>query len=450
MAGILGGLFDPGQYTGLLGDVQRWQRSPEQAQQAFQEPTSSYQYGGQMVPVFGQPPQQPEVSAQSRIPQQAMQQPQQMQPPVQPQQPGMGDRMRAGFEGFVENAHTGPLGAVLGGVMRATSGSGTNATEKLLMTKGGLDQATARAVMRNPTLMSAIAPQLFGSRDRTDDIKEFEYAKTQGFKGGLQDWMAQKRGGAGEYSLTPVFGTDDKGNTILIQPGKSGTAIQTKLPEGVKISAGVEKIDLGTQWGIFDKKSGSIIGYQPKDIAGAERAKVEGKGQGEASESLKSMQSKMPGLEKVVKELDDLSNKATYTVGGKMIDFATRQAGLEPRESAVARARYTAMVDNQILPLLRDTFGAQFTQKEGESLKATLGDPDLSPQEKQAVLKSFIEQKRRDVEGFKSRLDPNQPAQNGPAGAAAQKAAPAANSIVNGWRFKGGNPADKNNWERAN
>ncbi|MGD9725257.1 MAG: hypothetical protein AB7V39_02455, partial [Nitrospiraceae bacterium] len=210
MAGLLNNLFDP--TTGLLGDVQRWQRSPEQAQQAFDQPTSYYQFGGQMVPTFGQAPAQPEVSAQQRMPvQQATSQQQVMQPPL-PSISGA-DRMRAAMGGFVENAHTGPIGAILGGIMGATTGeygSRENLTIKALMAKG-LDRDTARAAAKNPQLMAAVAPQLFGTKDRTDDIREFEYARSQGFKGGLQDWMAQKRGGAGEYSLTPVFGTDDKG-----------------------------------------------------------------------------------------------------------------------------------------------------------------------------------------------------------------------------------------------
>jgi hypothetical protein len=145
---------------------------------------------------------------------------------------------------------------------------------------------------------------------------------------------------------------------------------------------------------------GENIRTVPKDIAGAKAAEKVGAATGEAQASLAAIQSKMPGLEAVVRQLDGLSDKATYTTAGKAIDVFRRESGAEPRESAVARKQYISMVDNQILPLLRDTFGAQFTQKEGESLKATLGDPDASPKEKQAVLKAFIEQKRRNVEAM--------------------------------------------------
>jgi hypothetical protein len=159
-------------------------------------------------------------------------------------------------------------------------------------------------------------------------------------------------------------------------------------------------LDLGTGYGRPNPITGEVPTVVAKDLAGAEAQKAEGKATGDAQASLTSLQSKMPGLEAVVKELDDLSQKATYTVAGQATDYVRRQVGLDPREGAIARERYISMVNNQILPLLRDTFGAQFTQKEGESLKATLGDPNLSPPEKQAVLKSFIEQKRRDVEAL--------------------------------------------------
>jgi len=127
------------------------------------------------------------------------------------------------------------------------------------------------------------------------------------------------------------------------------------------------------------------------------------KAKGEDAATAESLESKMPGLEEVVRKLDELSEKATYTYGGQALDWSQKQLGMDPRAAAVARSEYIAMVDNQVLPLLRDTFGAQFTQAEGETLRNTLGDPDKSPTEKQAVLKAFIEQKRRDIEALNVR-----------------------------------------------
>jgi hypothetical protein len=144
---------------------------------------------------------------------------------------------------------------------------------------------------------------------------------------------------------------------------------------------------------------------------GAEQAKADA----EATAAYESLSSKMPGLRAVVSELGELAKKATYTMTGQLFDNIMRETGQMPSEGAQARTKYMAMVDNQVLPLLRDTFGAAFTVQEGESLRATLGAPDKSPVEKQAVLEAFIEQKARDLEAMQRRLPGQSPSAPPPA-----------------------------------
>jgi Na+-transporting NADH:ubiquinone oxidoreductase subunit NqrC len=110
------------------------------------------------------------------------------------------------------------------------------------------------------------------------------------------------------------------------------------------------------------------------------------------------MEAKMPELEKTVEELGKLSETATYTKGGQLLNEARRQLGLPVGQGAIDRSAMESMVDNQVLPLLRDTFGAQFTQKEGETLRAALMDVNKSPDERKAILNSFIEQKRLNIQ----------------------------------------------------
>lgn len=133
------------------------------------------------------------------------------------------------------------------------------------------------------------------------------------------------------------------------------------------------------------------------------RGTAEGKAAGEDTALYESMDSKMAGLELVVEELNRVADQATYTATGKLVDAGMRELGMEPRDAAVARAKYIAMVDNQVLPMLRDTFGAAFTVAEGQTLRATLGDADKSPAEKKEVLKAFIEQKKRDLKALGQR-----------------------------------------------
>jgi len=217
--------------------------------------------------------------------------------------------------------------------------------------------------------------------------------------------LEQDRSGAGdgskEYGLTPQYGTDKDGNLVAIQFAKDGTSIATPLPEGVALSKGIEKLDLGDSYQYVNTMTGEYVGNPIAKNTAAEAANVvAGKAKGEAQAALDSLTAKMPGLETVVAELNDLADKATYTLGGQAWDATVKQLGGAPSASAIARAEYIAKVDNQVLPLLRDTFGAAFTAKEGDALRATLGDPDKSPQEKKAVLNAFIEQKKRDLEAL--------------------------------------------------
>lgn len=131
--------------------------------------------------------------------------------------------------------------------------------------------------------------------------------------------------------------------------------------------------------------------------------RVAGQSDAESAALAESVSSKLPGLRTVIDQLTALSDTATYTVSGQAMDAVKRELGLDVGQGAIDRATYIAIVDNQVLPLLRDTFGAAFTQKEGESLRATLGDPNKSPAEKKAILNAFITQKERDIAAMQSR-----------------------------------------------
>jgi len=112
---------------------------------------------------------------------------------------------------------------------------------------------------------------------------------------------------------------------------------------------------------------------------------------------LNEMQNNIQSLRVTIDQLSVLSDVATYTSLGQVGNEIRKQLGLEPSEGAVARTEYIAVVNNQILPLLRQTFGAAFTAAEGDTLRATLGDPNVTPEEKKVVLNAFIAQKERDL-----------------------------------------------------
>jgi hypothetical protein len=202
--GIFDGLFDPQQYGGLLGDLQRWQQSPQQAQSAFNT-TQSYpsepgfgvggysDYGGMRTPIFGQAPQ-PELSSQARM-QQPQQQSMQQQAPQPQRMPGFSDRMEAAREGAVTgNESLGAVGAMFGSLGGFLSGSSTpSVTERALIAKG-IEPTLAKAATRSPRIMDAVIQQAFGTKTETDDIREFKFAQQNGFTGTFPEWQAAKRG----------------------------------------------------------------------------------------------------------------------------------------------------------------------------------------------------------------------------------------------------------------
>lgn len=138
--------------------------------------------------------------------------------------------------------------------------------------------------------------------------------------------------------------------------------------------------------------------YMPQIQSAVKTAESKATSEGETLSELNRTKAAMPGLMQAVADLRELAPLATSTLGGKIWDSAVKETGFGATEGATARAKFVAIIDNQMLPLLKETFGAAFTAQEGESLKATLGDPDATPDEKMAQLDAFIDQKMRNIE----------------------------------------------------
>ena len=322
----------------------------------------------------------------------APQMPQQAMTPgaAQPQQNGIWQKMMANPELFLS------LGAgLLGGRTGPEQWSG--GLGAMAQTMGAAKEKKLEAQKKNQTLdwLRKNAPEYADAVDQgvmsasdayTEHRKALVPKKENIMSAGngrfynadTGEWITAPGGADGgpKYGMTPVYLQNPDGTVAAGQLTSDGQLSPSKLPDGYKVLSPYEKSRQTAQGG------------------------AEGKGKGEAAVAYESMASKMPGLEQVVSDLDALSEKASYTVAGQVYNSARTQLGMDPSEAGLARTEYIAKVDNQILPLLRDTFGAAFTEREGTSLKATLGDPNKSPAEKQAVLKAFIEQKRRDIEGM--------------------------------------------------
>lgn len=156
-----------------------------------------------------------------------------------------------------------------------------------------------------------------------------------------------------------------------------------------------------------EAKLAKQLAFKPQIEESVSLARQQAKSRGETFGELQKARASMPGLTEAVNQLKALAGQATYTMSGRAFDTVVKETGFGSTKGADARAKFVAIVNNQVLPLLKQTFGAAFTEGEGNALRATMGDPDASPDEKMAQLEAFIAQKIRDIEAKEMELGVN-------------------------------------------
>ena len=145
-------------------------------------------------------------------------------------------------------------------------------------------------------------------------------------------------------------------------------------------------------------KSGLVADAKSRIASAVKLAEIAAKDRGETLNDLGRAKASMPGLLEVVGKLRDLAPLVTNTMTGRGFNLISKELGFGSTKGGDARASWIGIIDNQILPLLKQTFGSAFTVQEGEKLTATLGDVDSSPSEKMAQLDAFIEGKAREIQ----------------------------------------------------
>ena len=235
--------------------------------------------------------------------------------------------------------------------------------------------------------------------------------------------------GAGASLVDPKTG-----NVIFSSPdsasrGGATGAIIDRIMTDPEFAKAAQNYQTGWRQGIIPDGNGGVVqqpgyaeakgGIKYAETTGGNQSDLQYKPQittankiaerrGEAQGNLNYDTAALPQLEATVAQLSDLGKKATYTIAGRIRDRTVREAGLGATDGAVAREAYANTVRNQVLPLLRQTFGAQFTKAEGDKLEETLGDINKTPQEKDAALQAFIQQKKAAI-GTNQRMVGQQP-----------------------------------------
>tara|TARA_R110002096_G_scaffold315227_3_gene509449 strand:+ start:189 stop:1436 length:1248 start_codon:yes stop_codon:yes gene_type:complete len=216
---------------------------------------------------------------------------------------------------------------------------------------------------------------------------------------------------SGEVQVRDPSGNIVTGQARLdaLNSSRQASLSKTQAESDIKVQAEGDKVEAvalaKAKNAPLIAKTSSFINSQVKlaDKAATERGSV--------LTDLNRMQAALPGLTDVVGKLRELAPVATSTFGGRVYDRAAKELGFGATKGATASTKFGAMVNNQILPLLKPTFGGSFSIQEGQELKATMGDKSLSVDEKLATLDAFIEQKQRDIETKQLQLDNTETAQ---------------------------------------
>jgi len=206
-----------------------------------------------------------------------------------------------------------------------------------------------------------------------------------------------------------------------IEPGSPEAKMAAQMDLGLTAKAGTstaaERIAgspdtakaIGQTQGIIEggKEAGKLRSkrkYMPEITAAVKLAEKAATERGDVLNDLDRATAAMPSLVSVVGELKELAPIATSTFSGRLFDGAVKELGFGSTKGADARSKFIGIVRNQVLPLLKPTFGAAFTVQEGEKLEAALADPNASPDQKILQLEAFINQKYRNIETAQRQL----------------------------------------------
>lgn len=329
---LLDTIFDPGTYGGQAGGLLELLRQTQMQQQQYQpsagfapEPTQR-----PAAPIAVGSYQMPRIGSQAAFTPDPAAIPDNAQPaqgvgmPGAPQQP-----QQNGFMSALDSFNSGLQSIGNGGsILGAITGNHTDPISRLGKAQGalvarGMDPAIAQIVTSDPALMRSVVPSLIGTTGLTDDIKEYQFAKKEDPTLTFNKFMSQKKAVSGEFGMQPIWGTGPDGKPAVLQLGKSGEAKQSVLPQGFNLARDPIKVEGPTGTTIIDPQSRQTVGFIPKDVAGAAKAKEIGESEGQAVVNLPTVIATAETTLKTIKQMEEHPGKknwGTFGVGAMLPD----------------------------------------------------------------------------------------------------------------------------------
>lgn len=252
---------------------------------------------------------------------------------------------------------------------------------------GAAEEGTPQAKLLSAALSSPQAFRALGNTALSATFAPAGDASTRAFEASIANLSPEEQDKARRIRLGLAPRAVGSSALTTAQTGATDQVAESEATiEGAKAGA-KESAKLGEQ-----------LKLRPKIEADIAQARKQAEAKGEAFTDFSRAQAALPGLQEVVNKLKSLADLSTYTLAGRAFDTVVKELGFGATEGATARAKMESLVNNQILPLLRDTFGAQFTEREGESLRKTMLDINASPEQKKEILDTFLEQKIRNLQ----------------------------------------------------
>ncbi len=150
-----------------------------------------------------------------------------------------------------------------------------------------------------------------------------------------------------DLGLNPQYGLDAQGNPVLLQLGKDGNVVQSRMPEGVTLSKEPIKLDAGTHFVLLDPITRQPVGQIPKEnfqeasdkAAGSEAGKTSVQDAAAAPQAMADADYSIALIDEMLTHpgrstatgLSSVLDPRNYLAGTDATDFNTRKKQLEGR-----------------------------------------------------------------------------------------------------------------------
>lgn len=278
-------------------------------------------------------------------------------------------------------------------------------------------------------------------------ITEYEYAKKNGYSGSFADFKksgAMTPAAVSEYEYYKTLDENGKKDYLRVKRANPWLDIggEKVLPDPTKpgeFQAGVKKT-------LPPEQTPEVKGAQ---AAAKTKAETETKRAFEKSPAYATAVQQLAPLERMAGTVNDLTNSPglKYISGWRADLRLDMIPGSEARDAYAKLETLRSQIAQNVLLMYRQmsqTGGAvgqvsNFEQKMFQNNLAALDNAQSPPEFKKQLQKllDFVQKsKERVMNAYKATY-----------GAAPQGSGPAVGTVENGYRFKGGNPADQSNWE---